>query len=127
MSRLWNSELHLTDKTTNMDITSFVSDWIACGNAYDTENYLEKYQEDAILDDPSVGRKFKGHAGIRDYFTSYFIGYKTHTRLVRLDINNNEAHLEVEFTGEFPEGKIGGTFDLTFRDGKIAAAKADLI
>jgi hypothetical protein len=31
--------------------------------------------------------------------------------LTKLDINNNEAHLEVEFTGEFPEGKIGGIFD----------------
>jgi hypothetical protein len=38
----------------------------------------------------------------------------------------NEAHIEVEFTGEFPEGKIGGTFDFTFKDGKIDKAKAHL-
>jgi ketosteroid isomerase-like protein len=110
-----------------MDITSFVSDWINKGNAYDTEGYLESYWEDAVLDDPSVGRTFKGHAGIREYFTSYFIGYQTQTRLVKLDIQDNKAYLEVEFTGTFSEGKIGGLFDLTFREGKIATAKADLL
>nr|WP_294869691.1 nuclear transport factor 2 family protein [uncultured Pedobacter sp.] len=110
-----------------MDIKSFISDWISLSNAFDTNKYLQKYNPDAILDDPSVGRKFIGHAGIKDYFTSYFIGYNTHTRLIKLDINNNEAHLEVEFTGEFPEGKTSGIFDMIFKDGKIATVKADLI
>jgi ketosteroid isomerase-like protein len=110
-----------------MNITSFISEWIRLSNAFDTEAYLKKYSEDAILDDPSVRRKFIGHEGIRDYFTSYFIGYKTKTRLVKLDIHENQAHMEVEFTGSFPEGKIGGTFDITFKDGKIAAVLADLM
>lgn len=110
-----------------MDIKSFIADWIRLSNAFDTDQYLEKYSEDAVLDDPSVGRKFIGHVGIKEYFTSYFIGYKTQTRLVKLEINDNEAHLEVEFTGEFPEGKIGGMFDMVFKDGKIASVKADLI
>lgn len=110
-----------------MDIKSFIATWIRLSNTFDTDQYLEKYSEDAVLDDPSVGRKFIGHAGIKGYFTSYFIEYKTQTRLVKLEINDNEAHLEVEFTGEFPEGKIGGTFDMVFKDGKIASVKADLI
>jgi ketosteroid isomerase-like protein len=110
-----------------MDIAAFVADWIAAGNDYDTENYLGKYQEDAVLDDPSVGRTFEGHKGIREYFTSYFIGYKTQTTLVKLIAGDNNAHLEVEFTGTFPEGKIGGLFDFTFRDGKIATVTADLM
>lgn len=110
-----------------MDIRLFIEEWIKLGNAFDTDAYLEKYRADAILDDPSVGRKFIGHKGIRDYFTTYFIGYKTQTRLIKLDIHGNEAHLEVEFTGEFPEGKIGGTFDIILKDEKIAAVKAALI
>lgn len=86
------------------------------------------WSKDAILNDPSVGRVFKGHTGIRQYFEDYFIGYKTKTRLIRITIiNDNTAHLDVEFTGEFPEGKIGGVFEFTFKDGKIAVAKADLI
>jgi len=110
-----------------MGIKAFLLDWIAVSNSYDTEKYLEKYLEDAVLDDPSVGRKFVGHKGIKDYYLSYFIGYKTQTKLMKLKIQNNKAHLEVEFTGEFPEGKTEGMFDFTFRDQKIATVKADLI
>ena len=111
-----------------MDIKLFIEDWIAVSNAYYTEKYLEKWHKDAVLDDPSVGQVFEGHSGIKNYFESYFIGYKTQTRLVKLDIiSDNEAHIEVDFTGEFPEGKIGGMFDFTFKDGKIAKAKADLM
>ncbi len=110
-----------------MDIKTFLTDWIAVSNSYDTEKYLEKYLEDAVLDDPSVGRKFVGHKGIGEYFTSYFIGYKTQTKLKKLTIQKNKAHLEVEFTGEFPEVKIDGMFDFTFKDNKIAHVKAELI
>ncbi len=111
-----------------MDIQSFITNWISVGNSYDTDAYLQLFCDDAVLDDPSVGRKFKGHKGIREYFTSYFIGYHTHTKLVKLVTkDNNKAYLEVKFTGTFPEGKIGGSFDLNFRDGKIAAVKANLL
>lgn len=110
-----------------MDINIFIQEFIASSNAYDTKSYLDKWHKNAILDDPSVGKVFKGHVGIRNYFESYFIGYKTQTQLVRLEvISDNEAHIEVEFSGDFPEGKIGGIFDFTFKKGKIAAAKADL-
>ncbi|WP_264565526.1 nuclear transport factor 2 family protein [Flavobacterium sp. N3904] len=109
-----------------MDIKAFLLNWLEVSNNYNTGNYLEKYLEDAVLDDPSVGKKFIGHKGIRAYYTSYFIGYKTQTKLVRLDIQDNSAHMEVEFTGDFPEGKIGGVFDFTFKNQKIANVKADL-
>jgi len=56
-----------------MDIHNFINGWLAASNAFDTDKYLEFYQPDAILDDPSVGRKFIGHKGLRDYFESYFI------------------------------------------------------
>ena len=110
-----------------MDIKAFLTDWIAVSNSYNTEKYLAKHLEDAVLDDPSVGRKFVGHKGIREYYVSYFIGYKTQTKLVKLDIQGNMAHMEVEFTGEFPEGQIGGMFDFTFKDEKIEKVKAVLL
>ena len=109
-----------------MEIRKFINDWIATGNSYDVKGYLGFYQADAVLDDPSVGRVFKGHAGIEQYFRDYFIGYKTHTRLVRLNINEHSALLDVEFTGNFPEGKLAGSFDFRFREGKIVYVKADL-
>ena len=110
-----------------INIPAFIDKLIATGNAYDTESYLSLYHEDAILDDPSVGRKFVGHPGIREYFESYFTGYKTQTTLKALDYGGENAHVEVQFTGDFPEGTVTGTFDFRFSEGKIAAAKADLI
>lgn len=111
-----------------MNINEFVKVWLDRSNAYDIKKYLELWQEKTVLDDPSVGQVFKGHSGIKKYFESYFIGYKTQSRLIKIDIiSDNEAHIEIEFTGEFPEGKIGGTFDFIFKDGKIDKAKAALM
>lgn len=110
-----------------MDIQKFVEEWIHFGNAYDVEQYLSKYQEDAVIDDPSVGSSFKMHEGIREYFESYFIDYKTQTRLINIQINDNKAYAKVEFTGDFPGNKIGGTFDITFKSGKISHITADLL
>src|SRR5690606_25650855 len=76
---------------------------ISASNAFDIEKYLSYYQSEAVLDDPSVGRKFEGHKGIHQYFDSYFIGYNTHTEKVKLKvIDEVTAHLEVQFTGDFP-------------------------
>lgn len=111
-----------------MDIKAFIKDFIVVSNSYETKSYLEKWQKNAVLDDPSVGQVFKGHSGIRKYFESYFIGYKTQTKLEKFEIlSNDQVYIEVQFTGEFPEGKIGGTFDFIFKDGKIDKAKADLM
>jgi ketosteroid isomerase-like protein len=110
-----------------MDIIAFLEDWIAVCNRYDTIQYLDKYHADAVLDDPSVGKKFVRHKGIRSYFKDYFIGYRTQTRMVDAKITGQDrAFLTVEFTGNFPGGQVGGTFDLTFRDGKIGFVVADL-
>ena len=111
-----------------MNIKAFIEDLLAVSNAYDAKSYLGKWHKTAMLDDLSVGQVFKGHSGIRKYFKDYFIGYKTQTRLIKLDIlSDSEAHIEVEFTGEFPGNKVRGIFDFIFKDGKIAAAKADLM
>ena len=75
---------------------------------------MEKYLKDAVLNDSSVGRKFVGHKGIREYYNSYFIGYKTQTKLVKLVIQDTTTHMKLEFTDEFQEGKLGGLFDFTF-------------
>jgi len=111
-----------------MQIKTLINDWITASNAFDTKKYLELYLDDAVLDDPSVGRKFVGHEGIKEYFQSYFIGYNTRTEVVKLKIHDEQhAHLEVKFTGDFPEGTIWGTFDFAFKNKKIETVKADLI
>lgn len=47
---------------------------------------------------------------------------------MKLEIHDgNQAHVEVAFTGDFPEGNIKGTFDFIFKGEKIATIKADLM
>ncbi|WP_432670324.1 nuclear transport factor 2 family protein [Flavobacterium sp. SM2513] len=111
-----------------MNIKNFIEDWIEASNAFDTDKYLSFFATAAILEDPSVGRVFNGLEEIRNYFESYFVGYNTNTKIVQLTIaDKNHAHLEVEFTGTFPEKIIGGMFDFTFKDEKIMNVKADLL
>tara|TARA_R110002126_G_scaffold69046_3_gene174745 strand:- start:17 stop:355 length:339 start_codon:yes stop_codon:yes gene_type:complete len=111
-----------------MKTQDLINDWIEASNTFDTKKYLSFYLSDAILDDPSVGKKFSGHAAIKEYFNSYFIGYNTHTEIVNIDISGeHQVHLEVKFTGDFPEGNTRGTFDFTFKNGKISYLKADLL
>lgn len=100
--------------------------WIAISNTHDKAKYLAFFTDDAVLDDPSVGRKFKGKTGIGKYFDAYFIGYNTKTRLVSIEPEDGHLHVEVHFTGDFPGGKTGGIFDLTFKGEKISFVHADL-
>lgn len=112
---------------TDIDQQAVVEEWIAAANTHETDRYLSYFTDDAVLDDPSVGRVFEGREGIADYFESYFIGYHTHTRLVRVDAEDGYLHVEVEFTGDFPGGRTGGIFDLTFAGATLAHVRADLI
>jgi len=115
-------------KIMDMELEKFIEEWIAVSNSYDTEKYLTFYSEDAVLDDPSVGKKFSGKNGIKEYYESYFIGYKTQTKKINIAVKDgSQAHLEVVFTGDFSEGKLGGTFDFTFKEGKISFVSADLL
>lgn len=118
----------MVKKAKLMNTQTFLTEWIAASNAFDTDKYLDFYLPEAILDDPSVGRTFERRKGIKQYFDNYFIGYNTHTEQVELKVINKEhAHLKVQFTGDFPEGKIAGTFDFKFRDNKIVFVTANLI
>ncbi|HMJ46441.1 MAG TPA: hypothetical protein VK498_03885 [Ferruginibacter sp.] len=88
-----------------MNIETSISDWINTSNAFGQKKYLEFYLGNAVLDDPSVGRKFIGHDSIKDYFVSYFIGYNTRTELLKLKFKTNitliwKCNLQVIFPKE---------------------------
>ena len=119
-----------TPEETQMPATTIhlaIQDWIAASNRHNADAYLSFFAEDAVLDDPSVGRAFIGKQGIAEYFQSYFIEYETQTRLVELQEQDGLVHVEVDFAGKFPGGQTGGIFDLAFtQDGLIHHVWADL-
>ncbi|MFC7376876.1 YybH family protein [Brachybacterium sp. GCM10030268] len=110
------------------ELEKTIRDWIGATNTHTAANYLAFFTEDAVLDDPSVGEVFEGRARIEDYFRSYFVGYNTQTQLVSVESREGYVHVEVKFTGDFPEGEVGGIFDITVvADYKFQHIKADLI
>jgi hypothetical protein len=79
-----------------------------------------------VIDDPSTGHRFDGHAGIRDYTERYFIGYHTVTRFLSIEtIGETRAWVRVDFTGDF--GHEIGLLDISVvGDGLITRIDADL-
>ncbi len=103
-----------------------ITEWIAATNTHDAQQYLAAFTDDAVLDDPSVGSRFEGRAGIAEYYDSYFIGYNTTTRLVSISPEGDHIRVNVHFTGDFPGGETGGIFDVTLTGDKISFVRADL-
>lgn len=88
--------------TKDIVIRATVDALIKGTNAFDTEGVLALFTPRAVIDDPSTGECFKGHAGIRDYMERFFIGYRTVTRLLSIDIDGGtRARVRVDFTGDF--------------------------
>ena len=89
-----------TRKTNKLRVA--VDTFIAAANSHDVEQVLALFTPDAVIDDPSTGHCFDGHAGIRNYIEQYFIGYHTVTRFLSMDsLSDNRADVRVDFTGDF--------------------------
>jgi ketosteroid isomerase-like protein len=100
--------------------------FIAATNAGNVEGVLALFTLDGVIDDPSTGHCFAGHAGIRTYVEQYFVGYHTVTRFLSIESQaENRARVRVDFTGDF--GHEIGLLALTLQaDGKIVRIDADL-
>ena len=99
---------------------------IAATNAFAVERVLGLFAHDAVIDHPSTGHRFDGHAGIRRYVERYFVGYQTVTRFLSMQrIGPQRARVRVDFTGDF--GHEIGNLDITVNaQGLIARLDADL-
>lgn len=99
---------------------------IAAINAFDADAALTLFTADAVIDDPSTGHRFDGHAGIRDYIERYFIGYHTATRLLSIKgAGERRVRVRVDFTGDF--GHEIGLLDISVNaHGLIMRIDADL-
>jgi hypothetical protein len=99
---------------------------IAATNAFKVDTALTLFLADAVIDDPSTGHRFDGHAGIRDYVGRYFIDYHTVTRFLSIEkISETQARVRVDFTGDF--GHEIGLLDISVdANGLITRIDADL-
>ncbi|RZI55945.1 MAG: nuclear transport factor 2 family protein [Rubrivivax sp.] len=99
---------------------------ISATNAFDADRVLTLFTADAVIDDPSTGHVFDGHAGIRDYVERYFVGYHTVTRLLSFkSLGPRKGRARVDFTGDF--GHEIGILELAINaDGKIVRVDARL-
>ena len=100
---------------------------IASTNLFDVKAALALFSSKAVIDDVSVGKKFKGTTGVREYLEEYFVGYHTVTKLDSLEVlDAQHANARVDFTGDFGHEK--GILNVTIgRDGLIVAIDAALL
>ncbi len=99
---------------------------IAALNAFDISRVQALFTADALIDDPSTGFSFEGHAGIGDYVERYFKGYHTVTRFLSIDdLGGDRARLRVDFTGDFGH-EIGLLVIQANADGLFVRIDADL-
>lgn len=99
---------------------------IAATNAFDVAAALALFAPDAVIDDVSVGEKFKATDGVRRYLEQFFVGYNTVSKVLSVDkISDYRAIAHLDFTGDF--GHETGVLDITTNeDGLIASIDADL-
>jgi len=107
-------------------IEKIISQFIHALNEFDVHTALALFADDAVIDDVSVGEKFKNTMGVRQYLEQFFVNYKTETRLESLEIHNDlHATARVDFTGDF--GHETGALEVTLnQNGLIIAINAYL-
>ncbi|MDN3550042.1 nuclear transport factor 2 family protein [Mucilaginibacter aquaedulcis] len=104
----------------NSELEQIAQQFIAAANRFDTQAVLELFAADAVIEDVSVGDRFKHTEGIRKYFVTFFIGYHTSTKLLSLDYTGPDQVLaKVDFTGDF--GHETGGLDIRVNDAGLIA------
>jgi ketosteroid isomerase-like protein len=96
-----------------INMKKIIKQFISATNAFDVEAALTLFANDAVIDDVSVGEKFKNTSGVRKYLEKFFVGYKTVTKLESVEVSDNRnAKAKVDFTGGF--GHETGGLNFTF-------------
>lgn len=109
-----------------LNIKQIIKQFIKATNAFDVETALKLFSDKVVIDDVSVGEKFKGLKGVRNYLETFFVGYKTVSKLESVDvIDKRNALAQIDFTGNF--GHETGGLKFTFNEeGLIIAISAHL-
>ena len=109
-----------------VNIKEIVQQFINATNKFDVKAAVALFANDAVINDISVGEKFKNTVGVRKYLENFFVGYHTVTKLESLRVLDNwRANAQVDFTGDF--GHETGCLKITIsKDGLITAIDAYL-
>ncbi|MBI4921544.1 MAG: nuclear transport factor 2 family protein [Devosia nanyangense] len=107
-------------------MNKLIRKFIAATNAFDVETALSLFAANSVIEDVSVGTKFVGTTGVREYLETYFVGYHTVSKLMSVEmVDHHQAKAHLDFTGDF--GHETGFLDVTVGpDGLIASINADL-
>jgi len=110
----------------DLDIERTIKEFIKSSNDFDVEAALKLFTANALIDDVSVGEKFKETKGVRKYLETFFVGYNTVTRLENIEVfDKRNAQAKVDFTGNFGHETGGLKFTLD-KDGLIKEISAYL-
>jgi ketosteroid isomerase-like protein len=109
-----------------VSIKNVIQQFINATNEFDVKKALALFSDDAVIDDVSVGEKFKSTNGVRKYLEKFFVGYHTATKLESLKVLDSlHAKAQVDFTGDFGH-ETGGLNCTINTDGLITAIDAYL-
>lgn len=109
-----------------VNIKQVIQQFINTTNKFDVDAALALFADDAVIDDVSVGKKFKNITGVRKYLEKFFVGYHTVTKLGSMKvIGNRQAEAQVDFTGDFGNETGGLNFTINV-DGLITTINAHL-
>lgn len=90
----------LTEKMKEANINTIINQFIKSLNTFDVEAALTLFADNAVIDDVSVGEKFKNTDGVRDYLEKFFVNYKTVTKLASVEaIDDLNANAQAVNTG----------------------------
>lgn len=113
-------------KLKEVSVKKVIQQLIKATNAFDVDAALELFAANAVIDDVSVGEKFKNRSGVRNYLEKFFVGYSTVTKLESVVIADEwQAKAQVDFKGDF--GHETGGLDVTINpEGLIISIDAYL-
>lgn len=112
--------------TKTKDIERVIKDFVSLTNKFDIDSTLELFAEDTLIDDVSVGTKFKNIQGVKNYLNRFFVGYNTITKIESLKkVSELNAIAKVDFRGDF--GHETGVLNFTINSkGQITKIDAYL-
>jgi len=110
----------------DQSIEKIIKQFIKASNAFDVDTTLSLFAKNAVIDDVSVGQKFKNTSGVKNYLEKFFVGYNTFTKLESVElIGKKQGIAQVDFTGDF--GHETGGLNITINDeGLIIKIEAHL-